>query len=114
GVGLTLLLYLSGGTNEPLNYVMLMVSVLCISMFFSVHYLTIYYLLQPYNAGTEIKSGTYRMVVMLTYFVCYGIMRMDIPTFVFGLGTIIFCVAYCIIACVLVYKMAPKTFRLRA
>ena len=32
------------------------------SMFFSVHYLTIYYLLQPYNAGTEMKSGTYRIV----------------------------------------------------
>lgn len=114
GTGLALLLYLSGGTDEPLNYAMLIVSILCISMFFSVHYLTIYYLLQPYNAGTEIKSGTYRMVVMLTYFVCYGIMRLDMPTFVFGLGTIIFCVAYCVIACILVYKMAPKTFRLRA
>ena len=114
GAGLALLLYLSGGTKEPLDYVVLVISILCISMFFSVHYLTIYYLLQPYNAGTEIKSGTYRVVVTGTYFVCYGVMRMDVPTLVFGMGTVVFCVAYCMIACVLVYKLAPKTFRLRA
>lgn len=113
GAGLALLLYLSGGTEEPLDYAALVVSVLCISMFFSVHYLTIYYLLQPYNAGTEIKSGTYRVVVTGTYFACYYIMRMDVPTLVFGIGTVMFCAAYCMVACVLVYKLAPKTFRLR-
>lgn len=67
GSGLALTLYTSGGTNHPVNYVILIVSILCMSMFFSVHYLTIYYLLQPYNAGTEIKSGTYRIVMTATY-----------------------------------------------
>ncbi len=114
GGGLALLLYQSGGTEEPLNYVMLMVSILCISMFFSVHYLTIYYLLQPYNAGTEIRCGTYRVVVTGTYFVCYGLMRLKMPAIAFGLGTVVFCAAYCVTACVLVYRLAPKTFRLRA
>lgn len=114
GAGLAAMLYVSGGTSEPLNYVMLIVSILFISMFFSVHYLTIYYLLQPYNAGTEIKSGTYRIVVMVTYFVCCAFMQIRIPTFAFALGTIIFCAAYCIVACVLVYRFAPKTFRIRA
>ena len=114
GTGLAVLLYLSGGTKDPMNYVMLVVSILCMSAFFSVHYLTIYYLLQPYNAGTEIKSGTYRVVVIVTYLFCYGFMQLRMPTFVFGLATIVFCVVYCIIACVLVYKLAPKTFRIRA
>lgn len=114
GTGLAALLYLSGGTKDPMNYVMLVVSILCMSAFFSVHYLTIYYLLQPYNAGTEIKSGTYRVVVIVTYLFCYGFMQLRMPTFVFGLATIVFCVVYCIIACVLVYKLAPKTFRIRA
>lgn len=67
GSGLALTLYTSGGTDHPVNYVILIVSILCMSMFFSVHYLTIYYLLQPYNAGTEIKSGTYRIVMTATY-----------------------------------------------
>ena len=57
GAGLCAILYASGGTENLLNYVVLFVSILCMSLFFSIHYLTIYYLLQPYNAGTEMKSG---------------------------------------------------------
>jgi len=44
GGGLALMLYTSGGTDNPLNYAILMISILCMSLFFSVHYLTIYYL----------------------------------------------------------------------
>ena len=31
----------------------------------------------------------------------------------FGIGTIVFCLAYCIIGCVLVYFLAPKTFHIK-
>lgn len=113
GAGLALLLYVSGGTEDPLNYVVLFVSILCMSVFFSVHYLTIYYLLQPYNAGTEMKSGTYQLVLSVTYLVCFFMMQVKMPTIVFGGAAILFCVLYCILACLLVYKFAPKTFRLR-
>ena len=113
GAGLAILLFASGGTDNPLNYVVLFISILCMSMFFSVHYLTIYYLLQPYNAGTEIKSGTYRLVMSITYRVCCLLMQVRMPTLVFGLLCIFFCVLYSIVACILVYKLAPRTFRLR-
>ena len=113
GLGLPALLYLSGGTDNPLNYAVLLVSILSMSMFFSVHYLTIYYLLQPYNAGTELKSGTYRLVLMATYLVCYFLMMQRIPILLFGALCILFCVLYCVAACVLVYRLAPKTFRIR-
>ena len=113
GAGLAVLLFASGGTDNPINYAVLVVSVLCMSVFFSVHYLMIYYLLQPYTAGAEMKSGTYRIVMIVTYFVCYLMMRVQMPTLIFGLMTIVFCVAYSVIACVLVYRLAPKTFKLR-
>lgn len=113
GAGLSLLLYMSGGTDNPLNYGVLFVSIICMSIFFSVHYLTIYYLLQPYNAGTEIKSGTYQLVLSGTYLVCFFMMQLHMPTLLFGGLAIVFCVLYCIVACVLVYRFAPKTFRLR-
>ncbi len=113
GVGLTALLYLSGGTDNPLNYAVLLVSILCMSLFFSVHYLTIYYLLQPYNAGTELKSGTYRFVLSATYLVCFFLMQQRIPILLFGALAILFCVLYCIAACILVYLFAPRTFRIR-
>ncbi|MEG1957115.1 MAG: hypothetical protein RSC19_05290 [Lachnospiraceae bacterium] len=113
GIGLVILLYASGGTNNPLNYAVLLVSILCMSIFFSVHYLTIYYLLQPYNAATESKSGTYQLVLSATYLLCFFIMKVKLPILFFGLACIAFCILYCIVACVLIYKFAPKTFKLR-
>lgn len=113
GGGLALILYLTGGTDNPLNYAVLIVSILCMSLFFSVHYLTLYYLLQPYNAGTELKSGTYRIVMMVTYLICFYLMQLRMPTLVFGIMTIVFCLLYSLVASVLVYRLAPKTFKLR-
>lgn len=113
GGGLALTLYTSGGTDTWLNYVILLVSILCMSMFFSVHYLTVYYLLQPYNAGTEMKSGTYRIVLSATYLVCFFVMQQRIPLLLFGIMTIVFVGLYCIAASLLVYRLAPKTFKIR-
>ena len=114
GAGLCVILYVSGGTENPLNYVVLFVSILCMSLFFSIHYLTIYYLLQPYNAGTEMKSGMYQIILSVTYLVCFFLMRVRLPILVFGIACTAFCVVYSVTACILVYRFAPKTFRLRA
>ena len=83
------------------------------SLFFSVHYLTLYYLLQPYNAGTEMKSGTYRIAMTVTYLFCFFLMQLRMSIEVFGVMTIIFCVSYSVVACILIYRLAPKTFKLR-
>lgn len=113
GVGLAGLLYLSGGTDKWSNYVVLFISIICMSVFFSVHYLTIYYLLQPYNAGTQMKSATYQIILSATYLACFFLMQVQLPTLLFGGLTIVFCILYCVIACILVYYFAPRTFRLR-
>ncbi|HIS68489.1 MAG TPA: hypothetical protein IAA58_03865 [Candidatus Gallacutalibacter stercoravium] len=113
GAGLSVLLFASGGTDNPLNYAVLLVSIVCLSIFFSVHYLTIYYLLQPYNAGTEMKSGTYQLMLSATYLVCFFMMRLQMPTPLFGGLCIAFCLLYSLAACGLIYRFAPRTFRLR-
>ena len=113
GGGLALLLYLSGGTDNPLNYAILFVSIIAMSIFFSVHYLVMYYLLQPYNVSTEMKSSTYKVVQGLTYIVSWYMIQIKIPIFGFGIATIVFCIAYSLISLFLAYKYAPKTFKLR-
>ena len=113
GLGLVILLFSTGGTDNPLNYVVLFVSMVALSIFFSVHYLMLYYLLQPYNAGTEVKSGTYQVIVWATYVVYYVMIKVQMPTIIFGMATIIFCLLYSLIASILVYKLAPKTFKIR-
>lgn len=112
-LGLPLLLWLTGGTENNLNYIVLFTSIISMSIFFSVHYLVMYYLLQPYNINTELKSSTYRLVQAITYFVCYYMIQIKLPTFEFGMAMIIFSVLYSFISLFLVYRFASKTFKLR-
>lgn len=113
-IGLTALLAITGGTENPINYAVVFCSPIALSMFFSVHYLTLYYLLQPYTAGSEMKNAFYNIITGLTYGVCYMMMRVQLPTLAFGICCIAFCVIYCIVACLLVYKFAAKTFKIHA
>lgn len=113
GISLAWLLYLSGGTNVIMNYLIIIVSIASMSIFFSVHYLVLYYLLQPYNIKTEIKSSTYSIIQGLTYFICYFMMGQKLPTFMFGIVTIAISVIYIVISLILVYRLAPKTFKIR-
>ena len=83
------------------------------SVFFSVHTLALYYLLQPYNVEMESKNATYGILNSATYFVCYFFMGREIPALSFGVGVSVFCIAYTAAALLLVYRLAPKTFRLR-
>lgn len=112
--GYVLLLFMSGGPENPLYYLVVVVSVLGFSIFFSVHYLAMYYLLQPYNVSTEIKSGVYTIVMGATYLICYmPIQLKEIPAMGFGIVAAAFCIVYSIAACILAYTLAPKTFKLR-
>lgn len=114
GFTLALLLFFSGGTSNVYNYFVLFFSILAMSVFFSVHYLVMYYLLQPYNVHTEMKSSTYSVVQGVTYFVCYYMMQLRLPTFYFGLSVTAFCILYSLLSLWFAYRLAPKTFKLRA
>lgn len=113
GLGLPILLFISGGTDNPLNYLVLFATIVSLSVFFSVHHLVIYYLLQPYNAQVEIKSKSYNLVSGLTYLVSYMFINVKLPTVQFGSWAIIFTVLYLIISLMLAYRLAPKTFKIR-
>lgn len=114
GCGMALLLWVSGGTDTYINYVILVMSIIAMSIFFSVHHLTMYYLFQPFNLNAEVKNGVYHMIIGVTYFCVYLFINLKMSTFIFGIMTIVFCVLYCIVAGILVYRFAPKTFRLRS
>lgn len=111
--GLPILLLITGGTDNYLNYAVLFISIIAMSIFFSVHYLVMYYVLQPYNVNTEMKSSTYKVVQTITYFVCYYIIQIKLPTWSFGIAVSVFCIFYSIISLFIAYRYAPKTFKLR-
>lgn len=101
--------------NYSLNdYVLVFLSLNAMSVFFSVHNMVIYYLLQPYNANSDIKSGTFQIINMMTYFACYYICQMQIDIHIFATSILIFSILYIIISLYLVNKYASKTFKIRA
>ena len=111
-LGLTLLLVVSGGSTNVFDYVILPVTIICLSIFFSVHYLALYYLLQPYNSEVEMKNPLYTVITAFTYFVCYAFMQ-RIDSHYFGIWVIGLTIAYIIIALILTYRLASKSFRLK-
>ena len=109
---ISIILFVSGGASL-ITYAVIFFSILSMSIFFSVHNLVLYYLLQPYNIGMEMKSASFTIASLITYWVCYYISDIEVSSLTFGIIMIAFAIIYSLISLILVYKLAPKTFRLR-
>lgn len=112
-VGLPLLLVISGGTTHFYHYILLFASIIFLSIFFSVHYLVLYYLLQPYDMNMKQKNSTFSIVSMITYFLCYMCINLTLPTPIFATFILIFSIVYIIVGLFLVNKYAPSRFKLK-
>ena len=82
------------------------------SIFFSIHYLVIYYLLQPFNKKLEVKKASYSIATLVTYIISYMMTSVVINSTILSILGILFTIGYAGIALLLVYKFAPKTFKL--
>lgn len=111
GVGNVILLYLSGGA-DIFVYITTFLFIILLSIFFSVHHLVIYYLLQPYNKEMEAKKMSYSIVVLGTYLISYFVSGIVTSTLVFSILGSIITFLYIIISLFLVYRYAPRTFKL--
>lgn len=110
-VGLSLLLMLCKDTNF-MDHFIIFLTLISLSVFFSIHHLTLYYLLEPYNLE-GIKSGAFIAVSLVTYAICVFFMFLRYSNLIFGILISLFCILYCLFAYYLVYRFAPKTFKLR-
>lgn len=110
-IGNLILLYLTKDTNI-LNYIGSFLFVNILSIFFSVHYLVVYYLLQPYDSNMQIKKASYSVVNLVVYFVCYTISDLVIPSVTFSLIGLLFSIIYIVVGLKLVEKYAPVTFKI--
>ncbi len=99
------------------NYnILIMISqfifIICLSILFSVHYLVIYYLLQPFNKEMEVKKSSYSFVTLITYVLTYKLSGIVLKTPYLSLITLFITIIYIVISILLVKKYAPKTFKL--
>lgn len=100
-------------TNNYLDILMLFITINVMNMFFCIHSLVLYYVLQPYDKEMKIVNKTYSIVNSLTYFAVYFVSDFSIELPVLTIGVIIFSVVYFVIASLLMYFVAPKTFRIK-
>lgn len=98
------------------DYVAIFIICPSLSMFFSVHRLIIYYLLQPYIVGLDKKKVSYKFANTATYVVSYMAMinsnLFNVRPIAVAITIVVFSVIYIIVSLSLVYKYAPKRFKL--
>ena len=112
GIGNTILLYISSNNYSILTVITSFIFVLLLSIFFSVHYLVIYYLLQPYNKNMELKKASYTIVTLIIYVATFLLTGIVLQPEILSIIGLLFVVTYLIISFVLISKFAPRTFKL--
>lgn len=89
------------------------VSILCLSVFFSVHHLFLYYVFQPYTTELGMKNPFFRIINTIVYMLCFVCLQLrNVPEY-FTLIVIGATVTYTVIALTLVYRLAPRNFRVK-
>lgn len=89
------------------------ITVLLLSVFFSIHTLVMYYLLQPFDLQNQNVGRVYQTISFITYVVCYTIKDLAKDSLLFCILVAAFVVIYATISLFLVQKYAPRTFKLR-
>lgn len=101
----------------PLNWleIILIIVVQFLSMaLFSLYFLYLYFLLQPFTENLKSKSATYNILVFIVYWFFYKLLKFaNVMTMSFFLWILLATALFLVAGYVAVYCLAPKTFRLK-
>ena len=88
-------------------------TILTLTLFYSIHYLTLYYLVQPYTENMEAKGMLYHIFNFVIYFASFQAIYNGFVgrSVLVGIGVV--SVVYMLVSQVLLKRLAPKTFKLR-
>lgn len=99
--------------SNIINLIPVLLFIIVLSLFFSVHYIFMYYIFQPYTTDLKVKNPFFSIINFLVYFISYMSLQITAPAKIFLPITIVIAIVYILIAITLVYKKAPKTFRVK-
>jgi hypothetical protein len=103
----------TGISFQAMDLLLFTVSILCLSVFFSVHHLFLYYVFQPYTTELGMKNPFFKIINTLVYMVCFICLQLkNVPGY-FTIIVIGATVTYIVIALALVYRLAPRNFRVK-
>lgn len=113
GAVLTIIYYVAGGHPFTANMIMIWVSIIMLSIFFSIHHLFLYYILQPYTTELNVKNPLFTVLTMIISFVCGISLFIQTPIPLYTAIVLILTVLYFTAALVLVRTYGSKTFRVK-
>lgn len=88
-------------------------AVLLLSVLFTAHHLCLYYLFQPYSENLKVKNPFYSVINYVMYLLCFLCLNIDVGGPLFTAVVLAFTILYIIAALALVYRFAPKSFRIK-
>lgn len=111
GIGNIVLLIITGNFNL-LSLSTMFLFIILLSVFFSLHHLVMYYLLQPYDEDMKIKKLSFSICNVITYLLAFYISKFILSSFSLSIFGLVLCIIYMIFALKLVEKYAPITFKI--
>ncbi|MTD38045.1 hypothetical protein GIX45_05235 [Erwinia sp. CPCC 100877] len=95
-------------------FVVLLFLLTALAFLFSFHELFVYYILQPFTGDMEVVSPMYKVVSFGFYMIAYFNLRLQLASYLYVIGLSVISLIYVGIGFLLIYKLAPKTFKIKA
>ena len=114
GLFADLILFVTGGQSYPGEYLVTILVGLMLSILTSVTWLSLYYLFQPFTTSVVAKSGAYRITSIIIYSVAAIIVWVPLVSYILAPVLLVFTAGYVFFLRNRVYKLAPKTWKIKA
>ena len=95
-----------------IDSLLMFVFLISLSVFFSVHHLVMYYLLQPYDRSNNMRNPLFVIINVLLYVIRYLFSRFTVSMSILSISGLAVCILYIIIGISLVKHYGPKTFKI--
>ncbi|MRN55935.1 hypothetical protein [Paenibacillus monticola] len=109
----TSLILLSGADWALADVIIIWITILCLSLFFSVHHLFMYYIFQPYSTELGVKNPLFTIVNSIVLAIGFVSIQFQSTPVYFVLIVLLATLVYMIIALFLIYKFSATTFRVK-
>ena len=112
-VGLIVSTISLGHINDIITIIPLLLCTLILPVFYSVYYMAIYYLFQPYTSEMENVSPVFKFASGFIYFLAYLSSNYKGDKLLFTTVVLIVTIITTLVSLVLIYIKAPKTFKIK-
>ena len=114
GLIANLILFYTGGQDYPFQYLLNILICVLMSTVYATVWLSLYYLFQPFTTSVNIKGGAYRAAWIILGFVFSIVVWIPAHSLVLAAVLLVFTALFVFFMRKIVYKHAPKTWRIKA